>query len=345
MRTRSRARSDAKGAIFVSILQPLVDSGHVEVKDLGVLSQVSKEVNQASMEDSIWAYFCQREYHCTNCYSKAFREKKGYRWLYKYWSTPIVKRHLPPNTLGLPSCPVDKMNFFIQVKYDGASLYARRVTAEKLSHLLSKGKVGINLAGNPLVLGKAHWRSTRNRPVTASGFSVFCENFDESKLRTTIHVSNRSSKETVRCCIYSSKERKPTRRARLRVHPDIQEDEVMSSDTKFDLSKDQTSGVLSYQQWRGSRVRLPLNHSRNAEAIVSRFPHHVEFFVDFCVGVVNEDQYAICGVNIVAAYICSDRLQLRQFNSDAEKERSGVTLLHYLSELQGYSQVELISHN
>lgn len=71
-----------------------------------------------------------------------------------------------------------------------------------------------------------------------------------------------------------------------------------------------------------------------AQEIMNRFPHHVQFGMDFHLGVVNEDHYAINQIDICALYKCPDRLVLRLFNSEEEKEKSGVTLLHYVSELQ-----------
>ena len=123
----------------------------------------------------------------------------------------------------------------------------------------------------------------------------------------------------------------------LLVYPDIQQGQVVSRDTKFDLSKPQDQGRLSYYDWKqGRKTRLPLNHSRNAHEIISRFPHHVEFGLGYCLNVVNEDQFAITKIFIDASYLCPERLELCVFNSDEEKEKSGVTLLHYLSELQDF---------
>jgi hypothetical protein len=56
-----------------------VDSGHIGAKEVENLAQVSQEMNEATMEDSIWASFCQREYPCISNYKLAFLEKKGYR--------------------------------------------------------------------------------------------------------------------------------------------------------------------------------------------------------------------------------------------------------------------------
>jgi len=96
---------------FALSLQSLVDSGHVSVKDVGSLAQVLKERNQGTIEDSIWSSFRQREYPLTQ-HGKGlspYLERKGYRWLYKYWSTPIVKRRPPPQRLGPPSCSLDDL--------------------------------------------------------------------------------------------------------------------------------------------------------------------------------------------------------------------------------------------
>lgn len=68
---------------------------------------------------------------------------------------------------------------------------------------------------------------------------------------------------------------------------------------------------------------------------MNRFPHHVEFGMDLSLKVVNDDMFAIDHIVISAFYMRPDRLELCQFNSEEEKEKSGVTLHHYLSLLQG----------
>jgi hypothetical protein len=79
------------------------------------------------MEDSIWASFCQ----CTSNYTFAFLEKKGYRWMYKRWSTPVVKRR-PPSALGLPSCPAENFYSLVQVKYEKNTVYSRSISGRRL---------------------------------------------------------------------------------------------------------------------------------------------------------------------------------------------------------------------
>lgn len=148
-----------------------------------------------------------------------------------------------------------------------------------------------------------------------------------------IHVVFR----TVTCCIYSSKDRTPKQNSALYVYPDIQQGQVVSGDTTFDLSKQRRQGCLSHVEWKqGHKTRLPLTPSTTQE-MISRFPHHVEFGVGYGLNVVvNENQYAITEIFVEAMYPCPERLKLVRFNSDEEKEKSGVALLHYFSELQHF---------
>lgn len=341
VRVRYRARSDATAALFVLLSQPLVDSGHIGAKAVGILAQVSKEVNQGTMEDSIWASLCQREYPCTNTYTQDFRKRKGYRWLYKRWSTPVVKRRPPSTTLGAPACQADAMYFDIQVKYDGASLYSKSVTAEILRpFLLSEGTVGLSFVDcehGALILGKASWGCAETafagRSARHDGLPVHCLEFDERKLNVTIQVY-RDTDETM-SCVYSSKEREPKYERRLVVAPDFQGGGAITRESKFDLSQGQDPGILSYRKWQDTRVRLPLDYTSDAKEIMNRFPDHVEFGMDLSLKVVNDDMFAIDHIVISAFYMCPDRLELCQFNSEEEKEKSGVTLHHYLSLLQG----------
>lgn len=64
-------QNSRRGFGFALILQSLVDSGH--------FAQVSKEMNQGTIEDSIWASFCQREYPFTQHCTGPYLDRKGYR--------------------------------------------------------------------------------------------------------------------------------------------------------------------------------------------------------------------------------------------------------------------------
>ena len=64
---------------------------------------------------------------------------------------------------------------------------------------------------------------------------------------------------------YSSKDRNPKQNSALYVYPDIQQGQVVSGDTKFDLSKKQRQGRLSYVEWKQGR-RLD-SHSTTQEML------------------------------------------------------------------------------
>jgi hypothetical protein len=79
-----------------------------------------------------------------------------------------------------------------------------------------------------------------------------------------IHVVFR----TVTCCIYSSKDRTPKQNSALYVYPDIQQGQVVSGDTTFDLSKQRRQGRLSHVEWKqGHKTRLPLTPSTTQEML------------------------------------------------------------------------------
>lgn len=103
-------RRSTTGGALASILQPLVDSGYLGADTVGELAQVSKEVNQATMEESVWSSFCQREHPNTSDLTDIVAAK-GYRWLYKRWSAPMVKRRPAPIQLELPRVKLQTFAF------------------------------------------------------------------------------------------------------------------------------------------------------------------------------------------------------------------------------------------
>ena len=158
-RTRRKARADASTALFASILQSLVDSGHVSVQDIGRLAQVSKEMNRGATEDEIWASFCQREYSCTKDCKLAFIESEKDIVGSTSTGRPLLSNVVHHRKILVrPPASLDNMFFHIQVSYDGTSLFADTFGATAFAQFLfSCGNVGIAI-GNASFRSHYYWQ-------------------------------------------------------------------------------------------------------------------------------------------------------------------------------------------
>ena len=333
MQTR-RTRSKTSIAFLCSVLQPLVDSGYVCAAEVGTLAQVSNELNQATLEDSIWASFCQREYASTKIIFKSIKEFKGHRWLYKSFSAPVVKRRPPAPALEQPACLPSQVFLCVNMKYDGIPIISTMFNLGTLRVFLEQGRVRIKFR-QPIILGKAEWSYTEVQKrlyesgrQTQQGLPVKCRGFDSSKVNWRVHLFRTSG--LAMCCLFRSGENERRGNVDVLVHPEV--DENITSQTKFDLSRDQKNGLLSFRKPKNANIESwPLQHTRQAEVILDKFPYPLFLESSFEFGVVEGDKFAI--TSIVLVVMTKDSNTPRRFHGNQEPH--GVTLLHVLSELQG----------
>jgi len=341
MRTRRRALSEATATVFASIVQPLVDSGYIRVAQVGKLAQVSRELNASTVEDSVWASLCQRDYPNTKNFSQLFLESRGHRWLYKRWSAPMVKRRpvaaLPP--LAPLSCTADQLHFDVHVMYDGIPVFSCGYEVSSLSYLFESGAVGLELH-NPFVFGKAQWDFSERQRLeyeagrsNSEGLPAKCaKEFHARKLSATVHMFQMT--DTSMCCLYSSKECIPASHGALRLHPMVANGETITRDAKFDFSKDQTKRTICFKR-PPSLERWPLKHSQEAAEIMHRLPYYVYMDVSLDISVIEGGEVALTWISISTIKMGEENSSDPFFNSAEEKEKHGVTLLHILSEVQG----------
>jgi len=324
---------------LASIVQPLVDSGFVSVAQVGSLAQVSTDLNKAALEESIWASLCQREYPITAQFPAPVKHTKGFRWLYKKWSTPIVKRRPSPTPLAPPACKAEDISFYVHIKYKDVPVVSATCSAEDLVPLMEGGRVSISL-GSSAILGNAEWDFPGCDKLSyeaddCDGFPVWCQDFDVSKLHVLIHVYRAT--DTSMCCVFDSNDSSPLLVKSAQVHPCLEEgDNEITRKTKFDLSKPRSLGLLSYVKPKGGDIRSwPLRDTKEAAEISLRLPYPIRLAAALQCGVVKDDKFSICSLTLFAMETNGDYGGSgREFRSQEEAKKHGVTLLHILSELQ-----------
>lgn len=301
MKTRSQARSDATASLLTSILQPLVDSRYIGAADVGRLAQTSQAMNEAAMEDSIWASFCRREYPGTSAFKSSFLERKGYRWFYKRWSCPVSKRRALPPLLRPPSSKPESIAFCTHIKYHGRTIYNGTISAAKLSPLLMENGAVQALIDVPPILGKVTWnfteRNLRQYEASAGAFGlpVTCNGFDESKLSITTHVFRGNSSDAAMTCIFDSSMYYATMYTVLRAYPLVTDGEAITTQSKIDYSREQPLSLLEFlpveQQ---SSIRMPrLRDSEKAAAILQQLSGPVYFEARVNLRVADGDRLAL----------------------------------------------------
>lgn len=338
MQTR-RGRSKTAVTLLSSALQSLVDSGFLSVQDVGLIAQTCKELNTASIQESIWASFCQREYPMTAKLPQTIKRDQGFRLLYKSWSAPIVKRRPPPTTLGPPSCRLGQIDLVIHIKYEGRPIFNTALNGEKKLKTLFgvNGGVRVNLR-NPIAIGNAVWDFTEAERLVYQygllqerGLPVRCENFDPSKLSVQIHLYR--SLDRGMCCLFSSKTMTRAGPSRLFVHPKNDDSTVpITQESKFDLDKGHPHSTISYRRpLPGEDMAWPLQHTPQANVILETFPDALLFETILEVGIDGNGAACITKISLLATAKDAKNGVYRRFRNN---ESHGVTLLHVLSELQ-----------
>ena len=343
--TARKARSNAKDSLLASIVQVLVDTGYLEVADVGKLAQTTRELNTATTDESIWVSLCEREGIKAQDFPRSILEAKGHCWLYQHWSCPVVKRRPPRDRLAPPSCTADQIHFSLHLRHKGAPIYSQVVSGEDLSEFLGKGNSTWPLK-SPIIIGKAEWETTPldlltyrygYEPGDRLGLPVVCPTLDFHQLDVRIHMLRCT--DSAMCCVFKSKPKRKD--IRFIVHP-LVKCERITPQARLDLSRpyDRVSCSLGPSP-QDAFDSLPLRDSLLSNEIMMRFAEPLGFSCDIGFDFVDtngEDHMAITAIQIGALYprLHENKLssELAHFESEQEAMKHGVTLLHILSELQ-----------
>lgn len=345
-RTRGRIRAEAKTSLFASIIQPLVENEFLNALDMGKLAQVCKVTKEESMNEEIWAALCVRDYPISRVFSESYKQKHGFRQVYKRWCAPVPKRQRPsrdvlPLVLPPPRHKADEVFLTTTIKYDGKPIYSGGSYVSRFTHLLNEGGCVVTLA-HPFVVGKAKWNTSqwqmdsyaRSYAVgnANEGLPVRCDTFDRQKFEISIHLHRHKEKMI---CVFRSQDRiRESRVQRTRVHPIVSppDDGAVTSQSKFDLTKEQIHGSLAYKKL-ATHERLPFKTDWLSLQVAARLPHPIHFACGVRFGVVGDDDFAITHIDYWAFWNDPVDRCLRPYNSVEEVKEHGVTLLHILSAL------------
>lgn len=193
---------------------------------------------------------------------------------------------------------------------------------------------------NPIILGKAVWDFSRaqsaqyQRGNSSRGLPVICRDFTPSNVEVCFHLFR--SKDAAMCCMHRSKGTTLSGGSRIYVHPLLEGSDGITSQSKFDLTKDQTKNCFDFGcVSNGESSGLSLRPSREAADLVYRYPHAVSFASQVRLGVVEGGQFAITHIGIMTMRKHREGGDMHLLKDCEEAKECGVTVLHILSELQG----------
>jgi hypothetical protein len=344
---RGSCDDNVSAGLLAFVVLVLVNNGQVGAKEVGRLSQVSKELRQVNLDDHIWAALCQRHWIGTRHIPKRCLELKGHRYLYRQWCSPLLKQR-PPNrlarlyrqcsdlypkkslSLGPPSCTADEIQLHVLIKYKGVIIVSEVIEGEGMERFCAR-TVGLKLA-RPFNLGKAFWECTAEEMrlyqegQNEYGLNAGCPDFDPANLQVKIHYY-RTTDSTMACVLDSKTS--PQEYFPLRLHP--------SPDQTVDLSREQQGGLLGLGPYRSETIQgLALRKTRQAAEINRRFPDAIDLscYVLFKMGKRGDFGMTEIYFDVMKKPKKAD-LPAEKFKTRDEESEHGVSLLHILSELQG----------
>jgi hypothetical protein len=352
------AEEESKNSVKLNdVTQLLVDSGYVSIVDIYNLSQTCKDMCRATTyRQSIWKSICLQEFPSgTRQIPPMIVQEKGYKWLYREWKSSIhssegrrkrAKVYVP---LPPPRLSADQMVFYIHINgQNDRPLHNIPVcvTGNDLLPLLNDGKMTYCFPAPVLV------------PISKNDFDGKTKTVN-NKLHVRIHFL--SLLDASMCCVYNERTLSP-----WRTHEDAYLDDVnhRSVDTTPDKSHTIASaGVSKFKSHQSKYVDLgptdvatyrncdlQLRNSPAASEIKQRLfcTTTIVFRVGLHLADESDNTYsnqADCTsdksfISINGLYIevmKYERLQnsCTLFESVQKDDKDGgVTLLHYLSELQ-----------
>lgn len=326
MSTTTRPNITAE-ALLAASLQFLVNSGFIDAAEVGTFAQTTHGLNAAATEERIWASLCNRVWLDKATFPTSVAETMGHRWLYRQWSAPIAKRKPPSDRLSPPSCTADQIHLFVIVRHRGVPIYTNSgsLGGEVLSQLLENGEAVQSLEENPIII------------TSDDG------DFGDGELDGRIQVLRTT--DSAMCCVFSSK---------LKFHGVQRDDDeeiihhfginlnrhirVGTSDLDPDFSFSFDGPLVAPE---GSFREMPLRQSSMAKDIKNRFSEPMGFGLSAGVEIVYGEslRLVITSITVKAISLNCDDIRasppVKVFDSQEQEDKHGVTLLHFLSELQG----------
>jgi hypothetical protein len=312
----------------------VVASGFIRAIDVCHLAQTCTDLRKTTSNNEIWSSMCHQDFPSgtTHIPPKCIAEK-GYKWLYREWKRSIHDRHAATYD-DLPLLPArlssDQLFLYSHVSVNDRPVHDVPIvlTGNDLLPLLNTGQATIRLQ-KPLFLWPVEGYDSVFQviPSTLQDFSPICHGALGScplkMIRHQMHLFS-SCDGSMRCVF----DEKPTRSIQRKSYLAMIDRRGIEEESFVDFGPD-FSSYCSCQ--------IPLRNSSARVAIESRFSGSLIFFAGSYVCVVEEDGkefFAITAIDITIRKFDRSSGGCDVFDSTQLKEHGGVTLLHYLSEIQ-----------
>lgn len=322
--------------MLVSFIQLLVDNGVLGIPELSKLIFLSRAVRDATLDDTIWASLCNREFPNTKFLPRDIFFSKGHLWCYMQWKAGIAEQR-PSRPLPPPSCTANDIVLYIHLKHRGKPFASVPILGELMETLVTEGSVDCGIV-KPATLGKAEWHFTNDeasqyeKGTLETPLYAWWSEFDQREFDVSIHMLRLT--DLAMSCVFSPRPGDRECLEGVKVHP--KPGKVLTPQTEFDLSKGQQWSNLSFGPWSLTQS-LPMKQTALAAEIKSRLPNPVVFSFDCQFSVVEGGLLAVTGFTIELMKMSGIDEDGHPETFDCRKEEAshGVTLLHILSELQG----------
>ena len=327
---------------LASLVAILAENGSLSGNDLEALALTCKNLHKTitlvpdTSDDGLWRSVCNWEYPCTKDLdpSGVVARMGGYRKLYHQWrATPILHDGelgpMPP-----PSCSINDLTFFFQLKFKGKVIVSHTVTHDELDDFVQTGKIHVVL---PEPKG---FCSPRDRLV-GNEWVIEAEDVRKEDFHCTIHML-RSSDGAFLCLVD-----KPTAHKILRLPSAIdasQLDRFASSHQFLNFcmfsSQDETYGTGSVYLHCDKLRTHALKKTALGSAINRRLKDlslgMTNSIVLDCLEGVAPLTLAVSEFTILFEVFAAHEnyLELPLEETDWDERSTGFTILHFLSELE-----------
>jgi hypothetical protein len=305
----------------------LVDSGYVNVIDINHLSQTCTKLHRVMNRQAVWLSLCEHEFPgSTKVIPHQVLKERGYKWLYRNWTSTIQnQRHTYSNTtvsLPPPRLSPYQIMMFVQFSRNEFPLHNVPIclTGDDLTLLLNAGKMTLRLS-NPVMID-----TTVQDDL--NGLLTSTYEHDVKNLNIRMHLL--SIPDATMCCIFDQSKESTM----------IQIESQNDDETYIDFGPNDIHQYYTCE--------LPLRHTPNAIEIKKRLSYHsIMFHVGLYFGIIHKNQidgekhdlnhsFGITGLDIqIRKY---NNHQSRNictvFDSSQMNQNGGVTVCHYVSELQ-----------
>lgn len=132
---------------FPEVLRVLVENGWIGARELGLVGLTSQTARAWTLEDELWSFLCRRRW--PNTAHVPLVERRGHRWLYRMRSRGFPQRAVAyygvAGSMEPPSLTCHGLALLVDIQFEGRSIMSRSLTGEALIPLLQTGTLTLPL--------------------------------------------------------------------------------------------------------------------------------------------------------------------------------------------------------